>query len=83
MAYHIHNLAYRHDNGEHEGFAGTSLSGPEDARRHAIGKAIAKCESIGRTFDPGRIIESDKGLSREVYDQLREDWQISRRSGRI
>jgi len=83
MAYHIFNLAYRHDNGEHEGFAGTSMVTPGEARRKAISKAVRKCESIGNPFRLERIIESADGLTHEIYEQLREDWRISRKSATI
>jgi hypothetical protein len=72
---YTHKLAYRHDNGEVEGFVGTAFH-QENARRATILKIIEKVVSIGRQFHPGQVIESVDGLTPNEIATIQSDWKI-------
>jgi hypothetical protein len=75
----ICRLAYRHANGELEGFAGCG-STPQAACAHAERKIASKLACCRLAFDRARIVRSANGLSKEEMATLRADWKISERS---
>lgn len=75
-------LAYRHGNGEVEGFVGVG-STTATARRAAVNKATAKAAVTGTAFDPARLVERAAGLSADELKLVREDWTISARSATL
>jgi len=50
-----HRLAYRHENGEIEGFLGTG-STKAVAKTKAIARASRKADQLDQAFDKGRLI---------------------------
>ena len=73
---YTYKLAYRHDNGEVEGFVGTAFH-QENARRATILKIIEKVVGIGRQFHPDQVIESVDGLTPDEIATIQNDWKIS------
>ena len=57
------NLAYRHANGEVEGFSGWAFTGATLADADAVKRVREKCESAGIPFAPSRILRTPAGLS--------------------
>ena len=77
------NLAYRHENGEIEGFVGHALYDKAAAERDCITQMQRKCDMIrgfGKTpFSMDRVIRSDTGLTAAEIAQLRQDWMSNHR----
>jgi hypothetical protein len=70
------HIAYRHHNGEVEGFTGTGFT-KESARRHAEAKVRDKVvNGCLRPYDPNRLILSKVGLSPAEIATLIDDWKI-------
>ena len=69
-----YNIAYRHENGEVEGFSGFAFMGEPEAEKDAIRHARRKCEDIGQTFDLSRLIRSPKELTRAELETVKADW---------
>jgi len=76
---YVFKLAYRHENGEIEGFAASAFS-QSAAERNALNKVRAKVREIRQTFDESRVIRSDKGLTPDEKKQVRADWRVSDKS---
>lgn len=68
-------VAYRHENGEIEGFAATRFDAAR-AKEAAMKCMRAEIEAKGLTFNPDRIVESSKGLSAAERVTLQRDWRI-------
>jgi hypothetical protein len=88
--FHFH-VAYRYSNGEIEGFCGTSLTDEAAARRDAVRKVKDKVAAIQVSnpaqpdFQEAELIDTwtaseEAGLTIEERDQIKRDWDISRRS---
>lgn len=74
---YTHQLAYRHDNGEVEGFKGSDITGDKaKAKADAIQQVRRKCEAIGQPFNPSRLIENEKGLTDAEIRIVRNDWKV-------
>lgn len=69
----VHRLAYRHANGEVEGFTGAGFT-KQGARQSALNKVMRKCLSLGTPMIVGSLIESPDGLTKEELRAIREDW---------
>lgn len=69
-----YRLAYRHQNGEVEGFRGRSLIAPAEAKAFACKKIVEKLELLGEPKDSSRLIESPDGLSEAEMEQIKRDW---------
>lgn len=78
----IYRMAYRHENGEVEGFAGCGFT-EEAAEKDAHRKAGVKCEGIGKPFSLARCINTKAGLTGEEMATVRADWEISARSSTL
>lgn len=77
-AMYTYNLAYRHANGEIEGFTGTGTN-REAAEMDARRKVRTKVQAIRETFCPGAVFVSHDGLTQADLDLLEADWRISAR----
>lgn len=75
-------LAYRHMNGEVEGFTGVG-SNAASAKTNAINKIKNKCAGINQPFYENKVILSVHYLHQDEIPQVREDWKISARSDTI
>lgn len=78
---YTHNLAYRHSNGEIEGFSFTALSDAATAERLCRASMVEKVticheHGTGHPFDESRVIHSDVGLPRHERARLRRDWRV-------
>ena len=70
-----YNIAYRHTNGEVEGFTATRFA--EDRAEQACLETIRiKCRKMGHTFDPKRIISNTRELTKKELKTVQADWQI-------
>ena len=67
-------LAYRHGNGEIEGFTGAG-SNIKAARRNAILRAEEKAGHTPHPFDPARLIENADELTPDERATVRTDWK--------
>jgi hypothetical protein len=74
MAVYVYRLAYRHQNGEVEGFVGVGFE-KKTAERAAVMKALAKVRAIGQVFRADGVIRRDDGLSPDEVAQVRQDWK--------
>jgi hypothetical protein len=65
--------AYRHANGEVEGFRASALTrkGSEGRVMRAIQD---KCKAIGVPFDPERVIYGHEPLTTAEREQIQADW---------
>jgi hypothetical protein len=72
----IYRIAYRHANGEVEGFTGSALSGEQAARHNAVRQIQSKCNAIGTVYLAGRTITSFTGLTPEEIKTIQADWKI-------
>lgn len=72
------NLAYRHGNGEVEGFSAERLT-KEAARDAAVAKAREKASHTPHPFKESGLILSDKGLTADERKTVRADWEIESR----
>lgn len=70
------NLAYRHTNGEVEGFSGWAFTGATLADADAVRRVREKCESAGIPFSPARILRSPAGLTPSEVATVRADWKL-------
>lgn len=68
-------LAYRHANGEVEGFVGLGFS-ESTARRKAEDAARQKVSSIRESFNFNRLIFSESGLSGDEIEIVKKDWAL-------
>ena len=74
------NLAYRHQNGDVEGFS--ALRFQHDASRQACTQMIKeKCEALGEKFDPTRVINTHKGLNSVEMKTIEEHWALTKNPG--
>jgi hypothetical protein len=77
------NLAYRHDNGDIEGFVGHALGDKAAAERDCIKQMQRKCDMIkgfGKTpFSMDRVIRSDTTLTAAEIEQVKQDWLSNHR----
>jgi hypothetical protein len=69
-------LAYRHLNGEVEGFHACSFQGFDTSKRLVILKIIDKCNAMMQVYDPTRVITGDAGLSESEMKTIRDDWKL-------
>ena len=70
------NLAYRHANGDIEGFSGWAFTGAPLADADAVKRVREKCESACIPFAPSRILRSPAGLTPEDLATVRADWKL-------
>jgi len=70
----ICNLAYRHINGDVEGFSACALTSKARAEEICIESMQRKTEDIGQVFSALRVIRSSKGLTREEITTIKADW---------
>lgn len=70
----VHRLAYKHANGEVEGFVGVGHT-EQGARQRAVNKVMQKCLTIGEPMTATSLIESQAGLSMEDLKTIKEDWR--------
>ena len=80
---YTYSLAYRFKGKEQsfvEGFVGRAVTKRATARENAIRKVKLKANALGETFEQGRLIESDDGLSFEEIETIRRDWRTSAQS---
>jgi hypothetical protein len=73
-----YNLAYRHQNGEVEGFQGIGF-GEVAAERDAKDQIARKLQQIDQPFEEHRIITSMELLTQPERKQVMEDWKNSGR----
>lgn len=71
-----YQIAYRHENGEVEGFVGYAFSNPDKARSNAIQQVRDKVLAIGGTYYENRLIESTAGLHGKDFDTIKRDWKL-------
>ncbi len=71
----IFNIAYRHENGDVEGFTGCAFTSKKAAKTHAIRLIVSKCEAIRRRYDASRLIESSDGLTGEEIKLIQKDFK--------
>ena len=80
-----YNLAYRYTNNDVEGFTGIALSNSENAKSNALQKIRNKIKMIADTTREEKFLESSlilsfDNLSTAEKKQVREDWEISKKS---
>ncbi len=75
---HTYRLAYRHDNGEVEGFVGNAFTDAATAERNAIRAVTEKCTAIGKAFNHRRILRSFDGLTAVEEALIRQDWGVAK-----
>jgi len=69
-------LAYRHLNGEIEGFYGYGFSA--DAARKSAEKSVrAKVVGIDHLYDPSRIVVSMDSLKPGEMERIQRDWALA------
>jgi hypothetical protein len=71
-------LAYRHRNGEVEGFRGVGFS-IESSRQDCLRQIRYKVEAIDGCYSLNRVIEHTADLSVTELAQVREDWALGMR----
>jgi hypothetical protein len=71
---YIYRLAYRHHDGEVEGFVGVGFD-KKAAEHAAVRKAAAKVRAIGQVFRADGVIHRPEGLSPDEVAQIRRDWK--------
>ena len=75
-----YQLAYRHDNGEVEGFVGLGFT-KANARDNAISQITTKIIDVLRVhkpetfFHPDRVIEGEASLTPAELEQVKQDWK--------
>lgn len=79
---YIARIAYRHVNGEVEGFIGTSLVSASAADVNAQ-KEIQEKISIARLpcFDSSRVIRHPSVITTDEYETIRRDWLTYHKPG--
>ena len=79
---HLFNIAYRHQNGEVEGFRGFGLSA-ETAQEDAVEQIKRKLKTVeewnqdGSIYDESRVIRSFDGLTKDERDLIQKDWKAN------
>lgn len=68
-----HNLAYRHLNGDLEGFSAFRF-GKERARAACLQEIRTKCEALQQPYDPARVIKAFGQFSKAEQASVRRDW---------
>ncbi len=68
------NYAYKHENGEIEGFSGFAFGGKDAAKKNCIAAMAAKCSAIQQPFRADRVKKSSIGMSAAEMKIVREDW---------
>lgn len=76
---YIFRMAYRHSNGEVEGFCGCGSS-QAAAERDAERKVRSKCLALDQIYDRNRRIDSVRGVDKAEMEIIRADWKVSERS---
>lgn len=76
-------LAYRHKNGDVEGFVGFGFT-EDGAEQDCIRQMTYKCAVIRDSrpdsgYDATRIIREDTGLSNDEMENIRKDWSSGAR----
>jgi hypothetical protein len=66
-------LGYRHCNNEVEGFVGVGFS-EESAYKDCWNQIMHKVAAIPNTFDEKRIIDSERSLTPNELEVIRQDW---------
>ncbi len=77
---HRFDLAYRHGNGEVEGFSAGSFTSAADAQERAIARVRAKAAHTPHPFDAARLIFSPRGLTADELATVRADWKLEERA---
>lgn len=70
-----YRLAYRHTDGEVEGFVGRGLT-REGAAESALTKILEKVSSIGDKFNKDNVYKNKDKLSAREMEQVRVDWSF-------
>lgn len=70
-----YKLAYRHANGEVEGFVGTGFT-ESAAQRNAEVKAANKCIDARLPFEWNNLIYSPKNLTKTEMEVVQNDWKL-------
>lgn len=74
------NLAYRHQNGDVEGFS--ALRFGRAAAEEACYRLIKeKCLALDQSYDPTRVINTHKGLKSDEMKTIQEHWALVRNPG--
>lgn len=74
------NLAYRHQNGDVEGFS--ALRFGHAAAEEACFRLIKeKCLALDQEYDPRRVINTHKGLKSEEMKTIQDDWALVKNPG--
>lgn len=68
-------LAYRHGNGEVEGFAATRFT-RERAQAACEAAIREKVSHTPHAFDPARVIRSKDGITDAEFETIKADWKI-------
>ncbi len=76
----INQIAYRHQNGEIQGFVGTGFT-VQAAERDSRRRIEAKVGSLGQAFDPGRIISRREQVTTDEMKMIQDDWKLERGQG--
>lgn len=90
---YVYRVAYRHENGDVEGFVGTGINetaAKQDAYRK-IRQKITFLASIQEKsglecsveINPERLCVSGAGLTAEELESIKNDWKVSERSRHI
>jgi len=69
------NIAYRHANGELEGFSAFRFSS-DAAEQAAIGLIQEKLAFQGAAYDPSRLVRSFAKLTKPEKRQVKADWHL-------
>ena len=69
-----HNIAYRFNNGQIQGFTGYAFN-KEKAEKDAIAKIRYKLTFLDETFEEKNLINSFNGLDRKEIDLIKNDWK--------
>lgn len=74
------NYAYRHQNGEVEGFSAFRFM--QYQSEAACVQAIKeKCEEIGQPYDETRLIKSRDGVTAKEWKTIKADWKTYKGPG--
>lgn len=74
-------IAYRHENGQVEGFLGTALQSASAADAAAQRLIQSKVADIGGNYDPQRIIRHESVVTGDELKMIRADWNTYLKGG--
>jgi len=74
------NIAYRHANGELEGFSAFRFTA-DAAEQAAIAEIQAKLAIVKIAYDPSRLVRSFAKLTKAEKRQVKADWHLYDKQG--